>query len=80
MSLRLTEGSFMPNCELSKNCHGVLLMIIGSILLLNTLGVLKEITNIIICTVAGAMLVYGFLLCEGPRRIRDLMKRDDSSQ
>lgn len=69
----------MLDCSSSKSCHGILLIITGCILLLNTLGVLKETTSIAISIASVAMLVYGFFLCDGPQRIKDLFKKDTPS-
>ena len=70
----------MLDCSSSKSCHGLLLIITGCVLLLNTLGILKETTSIAIILASAAMLIYGFLLCDGPQRIKDLFKKDEPSQ
>jgi hypothetical protein len=51
-------------------------MLIGCVLLLNTFGILKETTSIVITIASGAMLVYGFLLADGPQRFKDLFKKN----
>jgi hypothetical protein len=55
-------------------------MIIGCVLLLNTFGILKETTGVIITIASSAMLIYGFFLCEGPQRIKDLFKKSSSQE
>lgn len=69
----------MLDCSSSKSCHGIILMLIGCVLLLNTFGILKETTSIVITIASGAMLVYGFLLAEGPQRIKELFKKNTPS-
>lgn len=70
----------MLDCASSKSCHGILLIVTGCILLLNTLGILKETTSITITIASAAMMIYGFFLCEGPQRIKQLFKKDEPTQ
>ncbi len=68
----------MLNCwgPVSGPCKGVLLIITGGILLLHTLGILKQGMGTIIAIISVAMLIYGFILCQGPQIIKKLLKRD----
>ena len=66
----------MFDCSKSQTCHGVILITIGTILLLNVLGVLKETTGLVISLAAIAMLGYDFMLCNGPARIKSLFKKN----
>lgn len=65
---------------ISGPCKGILLIITGAILLLHTLGILKEGMNTIITIISIAMLVYGFILCDGPQTIKKLLKKDQQPQ
>ena len=66
----------MLDCSKSKTCHGVILIVVGSILLLNVLGILKETTGLVISAAGIIMLGYGFMLCNGPEHIKKLFKKN----
>lgn len=70
----------MFDCSKSKSCYGITLIVIGSILLLNVLGILKETTNLVLSVAGLALVAYGFILLDGPQHIQKLFKKNSSAK
>ena len=60
--------------NLNKFTRGILLIITGSIILLYTIGILRERLSLVVIAISVGMIVYGAYLLEGHTKIIGLIK------
>lgn len=65
---------------LSDTVKGILLIVAGTILLLNTLGLTTELIHSIILFGSIAMIVIGILMADIHKRVLSLIKKNDKPQ
>lgn len=63
--------------RLSHKQQGLLLVLVGSILLLNTTGLVEKGLDIIIIIIAIAMILHGFIKVRVYNWIMNLINKDD---
>jgi|GEM_PF-2400337 len=59
--------------DMSRGTKGFLLMVTGAVLLLNTLGIIKQGLSSIIIIGSVIMLVVGFMMIDGHTKIQKLL-------
>lgn len=65
--------------NIPETVKGILLVLFGSTLLLHTWGILTKQLDLFIIGAAVIMLIYGFIILNGPKKVASLLEKSSFS-
>lgn len=66
--------------NIPNTTKGILLVVFGSILTLYAFGFLRDKLDIILIIAGVAMVIYGFMILNGPKKVMELVEQAHSKK